>query len=580
MKVYVQGSNTAVDLTQKHFVAQGGQASIYARGGTTYKVYHDPANALPVGKIQALSVLTDPRIIRPQQVLVDAKGKPVGYTTTFVKDAYALCQLFPKSFREREGVTHDIVQGLVRKLQEGVAHVHSKGILIVDLNEMNFLVPHGFGEVFFIDTDSYQVPGYPCPVLMESVRDWTVTGHQWSQLSDWFSFAVVSFQMFTGVHPFKGMYKGPQAEFKAKLPTDADDDSFAVTRRRMKANVSVFHPEVGVPAAVYPFNVIPAAYRAWYEALFKDGKRCGPPDSFGAAVIVLPTVKATLGTGALDIMEIGTYDGTINRIYSNGTRLVVVSDKGVWLDQARVPVNHTVHGCGFSPRASRAVLADGTNTNAAPVLTNITDRVSVPFALSAAEVSSHDGRIYLRAGEQVHEVVLTDAGNQVIASTKPVVNILPHATRLFPGVVIQNLLGSVFVSLLSGPGLARQVRVKELDAYKVLDAKFDSGVLMVVGGSKKGTYDRLIFRFDDSDTYDVRIVADITPTGLNFIVLDNGVCVCLTEEDKLEVFSGRKGSSSVKVIEDKVLGADMILAKHGGTVLFARGNKVYRMKMK
>lgn len=579
MKVFVQGSNTAVDLTQRNFVAQGGQAQIFAKGGTTYKVYHDPANALPIGKIHALSVLTDPRIIRPQQVLVNDKGVPVGYTTTFVKDAYALCQLFPKSFREREGVTHDITQALVRKLQEGVTHVHSKGVLIVDLNEMNFLVDHGFGEVYFIDTDSYQVPGYPCPVLMESVRDWSVTGHQWSPLSDWFSFAVVSFQMFTGVHPYKGQYKGSEVGFRTKLPGDADDDAFAVTRRRMKSHVSVFHHEVGVPAAVYPFDVIPAAYRAWYKAVFADGKRCAPPDSFGATVLVMPTVKATLGTGALDIMEIGTYDGTINRIFSDGTHLVVVSDKGVWLDQSRVPVPHAVHGCAFSPKASRAVLADG-STQPVPTLTNLTDRTPVPFSLAASEVSSHDKRLYMRAGEQVHEVVLTDVGTQVIASTRPVVNILPHATRLFPGVVVQNLLGSVFVSLLSGPGIARQVRIKELDGYKVLDARFDSGVLMVVGGSKKGTYDRLVFRFDDADTYDLRIVKDITVTGLNFVVLDSGVCVSLTEEDKLEVFPAKRGSSSMKVVEDKVLGADMILAKHAGSVLFARGNKVYRMKLK
>ncbi|MFA6235616.1 MAG: hypothetical protein WC824_15715, partial [Bacteroidota bacterium] len=93
-------------------------------------------------------------------------------------------------------------------------------------------------------------------------------------------------------------------------------------------------------------------------------------------------------------------------------------------------------------------------------------------------------------------------------------------------------------------------------------------------------YDRLIFRFDADDTYDLRVVQDITPAGLNFVTLDTGVCVCLTEEEKLELFKSSKGHPAVKVVEDRVLGSDMRLGKQNGMVLFSRGNKVYRLRMK
>jgi hypothetical protein len=138
-------------------------------------------------------------------------------------------------------------------------------------------------------------------------------------------------------------------------------------------------------------------------------------------------------------------------------------------------------------------------------------------------------------------------------------------------------------SLLSAPGVARQILVKELSNYKVLDAKYDGGVLMVIGAPKgKGAkYDRLVFRFDpDSDTYDMRVVPDVSMDSLNFVTLDSGVCVCLNEEEKLELFSSRKGSNGIKYVEDPALSSDMILGKQGGTVLFARGNKVYKMRMK
>ena len=579
MKVIIKGTGTEVNLTQRDFVASGGQAAIYTRNGIAFKVYHNPSDALPTGKITELQAITDSRVIKPEQILVDPSGSPVGYTTKFIKDSYVMCQLFPKAFRDREHVDHTMIRDLVRQLQETVGNVHKTGILIVDLNEMNFLVDKGFGKVFAIDVDSYQTPHYRAPALMDSVRDWSVKSNQWTTLSDWYSFGVISFQLFTGIHPFKGQYHGTKQELKGKIPSDPDDDSFAVTRRRMINNVSIFCPDVKTPACTYPVSVIPPAYKAWFEAMFVQGKRCLPPNEpFGGAAIVVPTIQALFGTANLDIVELGSYEGQISRLWSDGSKLVVVTDKGVWLDSARTNVTAPKHAaCGFSPLAGRAVLANGDTD--IPTLTNLTDRVAVAFGLDVAETVSYDGRIYVRTPDHVYEIVLTDAGSQVLATTKAVVNVLPHATKLYSGVVIQNMLGSVFVSLLSGPGVARQIRIKELDNYKILDAKFDSGVLMVVG-VKKGKYDRLVFRFDSDDTYDLRMVSDITPAGLNFVTLDSGVCVCITEEEKLEMFKAIKGHAALKIVEDKILDSEMRLAKHAGKLLFYRGNKVFQMSMK
>ena len=64
-----------------------------------------------------------------------------------------------------------------------------------------------------------------------------------------------------------------------------------------------------------------------------------------------------------------------------------------------------------------------------------------------------------------------------------------------------------------------------------------------------------VFRFDpDFQGYDIRKIENITPSGLNFTVLDSGVCVSLTEDEKLEVFSVSKGSTSIKSVEDPMLG--------------------------
>jgi hypothetical protein len=580
MKVYIKGRNDAIDLGQRNFIAGGGQGNVYARGGTGFKVYHDPKQMIPLGKIQELALMTDPHIVRPQDVLVDAQGNPVGYTTKFVDDAWVLCQLFPRVFRERNGLDHDAMKELIRMMREGIENAHQAKVLIVDLNEMNFLVGKKFDEVFFIDTDSYQTPHYPATAIMDSIRDWSIKGNAWSAASDWYSFGIVSFQMWTGIHPFKGKYKGPKTEFKTKLSTDDPNDAFAVTRRRMLANVSVFDPQVGVPDAAYPVNIIPKEYLQWYEAMFVQGKRCAPPSGpLRPVAVQAHVIAAVSGTANLDIAEVNVFQGTITGIWSDGHRTVVATDQGIYLDgQRATSASKKLAGFGFAPRSGRVVMMDATTD--VPSLTNITDRVAMPFSLKCREATSYDGRLYVRTEERVHEVILTDMGAQTIASTKEVAQTMPLASHLFPGVVVQNLLGSTYVSLFAKSGGSQQVRMPSLDKYRVLDARYDSGVLMIIG-IENGRYDRLVFRFNDEwEPEAPRIVSGIQPTGLNFVTLDSGVCVCLNEDEKLELFKVRAGSPGVKLIEDAVLGGDMILGKQGGKLLFGRGNKLYTMRMR
>jgi hypothetical protein len=73
---------------------------------------------------------------------------------------------------------------------------------------------------------------------------------------------------------------------------------------------------------------------------------------------------------------------------------------------------------------------------------------------------------------------------------------------------------------------------------------------------------------------------DITPTGLNFTVLDNGICVNIDEQERLELFTNDRNSMSAKVVEDNAINGDQHLYKDGNTVLFAHENKLFKMKMK
>jgi hypothetical protein len=286
-------SNGRVTLTDADFRAQGGEGRVYVKGALAYKIYDDPARTIPEAKLGELAALTAPNIVRPLDLLFDRR-RPVGYTMRHVERAHPLCRLFPPAFRKRVGLGPDAMLALVERLREGICHVHANGILVVDLNEMNFLVSERFDDLYFIDVDSYQTPSFAATALMESVRDHHATA--FSTGTDWFAFAVVSFQLFVGIHPYKGKHP-----------------SLKTLAERMKANVSVLDRDVRVPAACLSFDTIPRAYRDWYEAVLERGARVPPPAGAAAVAVSVPApvrapgcvARATSGRAFLVRVEAG-----------------------------------------------------------------------------------------------------------------------------------------------------------------------------------------------------------------------------------------------------------------------------------
>ncbi|MBS1812787.1 MAG: serine/threonine protein kinase [Acidobacteria bacterium] len=555
MKFYLS-NKTEITLTQADFKAAGGQGSVYVKGATAYKVYADPQQMIPRAKLQELSALTQTNIIRPLDVIYDPQNNAVGYTMRHVEDAYALCQLFPKAFRQRTNLTPEVVLQLVHNLQASVRHIHQQNILLVDLNEMNFLVADDFHELYFIDVDSYQTPSFPATALMESVRD--RHAKQFDERSDWFSFAVVSFQMFIGIHPYKGSHK--------KLTTmDA----------RMRANVSVLNPAVTVPSACLPFDVIPTSWRDWYKAVLEDGKRLPPPEDVQAA-ITLATIQVQPQTGShqfvitklfeLDdeiLSHVNNLTITKTNIYAGGKRV-----DSLPCPDAKITITLRQHHV-------IAVWLEGNQLR----VRNLSTGVEVPADVRGERLMMNDGRIYMKAGASLSELTFIELPNKLLVAAKLVGNVLPNATQLFDGVAMQNLLGAYYASFFPASGVCYQARLKELDGYQIIDAKAERNVLIVIA-AKSGAYDKFIFRFGENFAdYDVRVCSDVTLTDINFAVLASGVCLHLNDRDELELFANRKGSSELKVISDPAICGNDKLFSDGHQALIARGNTLYRIAM-
>jgi serine/threonine protein kinase len=559
MKVQVQGQSQPTTLDKRMFVAAGGEGEIYAKGLTAFKIYSDPNKMMAAGKIQELAVLTDPNIIRPLSLVLDPKNKPIGYTMRFIQHNYALVQLFTKAFRQRNGITHEMMQKLVQKLRDIVQHIHDHDILIVDLNEMNFLSDDNFEQIFAIDTDSYQTPGYPATAIMDSVRD--RHAKTFSEETDWFSYGIISFQMFVGIHPYKG-----------KHPSIKDMDE------RMHKNISVFSRDVKVPHVCFPLDVIPDVYKQWYKAVFEDGKRLPPPANFQAtAVVIAPVVKRIAGSNNFEITEMLSLDGNILAIHPHAN-IRVLTDQRFYITQSRsFPVSHPVRLC-VTPVTQTPILVKLEHGKLQ--LFNAEKKSEIKNHIHGQGLMTYNGSLYVRSGDSITYVDMMEVGQNILVSPKIVASILENATKMFDGVAIQNLLGAQYVSIFSEPTTHRQVHVKELDEYRIIDAKYDNLVLMVVGVKKSGYYDRLVIRFSpDWKTYDVRVVSNVPHLGLNFVVLDSGVVVCINEEEDLEAFSNRIHSTGIRIVNDPIITGDMRLYKYGARLLFSRGERLFSMKM-
>jgi len=550
MRVQVNGK--AIELTRRDFLAQGGEGAVYVKNRKAYKIYSDTKAVIPEGKVQELSVLSDSKIIRPEALIYE-KGKAVGYVMRYISKTHALCRLFTQAFRSRNGMTADMSLHLVRDMQKTVEFIHKNSILIVDLNEMNFLVDKKFNEVYFIDVDSYQTPHYPATAIMESIRDRHAS--RFSELTDWFSFAVVSFQVLIGIHPYKG--KHPKLK-------GLDE--------RMQANVSVFNKGVKIPHCCVPLTALPPLYRSWFEDVLEKGKREEPPFDISKAIVVKVALKKIAGSDNFTIEEIAECDWDIDS-YSQSAFLR--SGGGVLYKKRFTDWNQPSAIC----RYGNARIAVGTDAHDKLLLFNLGMQQPIDNGVIEADAFMvSDGRLYLKSGEHLLETCFHGPEMKPIVSTKLVGNVLERATKLFEGVVIQDLLEAWYASVFPESGICIQVKLDTLKGYKVIEAKYEKGLLMVVG-TKKGKYDRFIFSIREGKIGQTRKIEDVSYSGLNFTVLDNGLCACLTEQTEMEVFAV-KNILKVKTIQDPVLHGGMKLTNDGGRVLFVDGKKLYSMRMK
>lgn len=560
LTVELEGKGNAT-LSSSNHLATGGEASVYKHGSTIVKVYLDADKMSRDGmidKVKLLMPLKTDVIIAPEGVVYEKKGhKPVGFYLDFVQGE-PMTRVITSAFWKRTPFTVDLANIAVEKMRSAVDFAHNKNAVLVDANEFNWLLTLGGDPIpRVIDVDSWAIGKWGASVIMPSIRD-----HQnktFDAKSDWFSWAVVTFMMYTGTHPYKGTLDGyTSAEWE----------------KRMKDNASVFAPGVRLNAAVRDFNTIPNALRGWYEAVFQKGERTVPPSPFDTTGVqkaaVIRHISVGIATGALVFDKL--FDTLpVLRTWPCGAVLVRSGkDLQVW-DTSRNKRLFDVPPYMKDTEVIRVddgfVLAilDGDSPRFFFADESGSPPVQLNLALSGHSLFRYNNRLFLATEINLVELKYMKMAKPIIAVKQNISILSPQAVQWFDGVGVEKAFTATFVLTPMRDDECATVRVPELDGLTVIDAKAGKRFVSFLAEDKLGNIQKIELMFDVNHTKYTVWKGSSDSHDLNMSCLPKGVCATIIKDGELIIFVP---AGNVRKVQDKFISSSMELGNFGDNVIY------------
>lgn len=556
----------SVKLTPSQHLATGGEGIVYRMGHTAIKLYLDPnkmKREKTADKITLLAGLSHPYIVTPLGLVTDQQGTPIGWYMDYV-DGEPLARSFTNDWRQRMKFGNREAATIAERMRQVVLYAHSQNAIMADANELNWTIvlANGSGpEPRALDVDSWSIGRWPAKVIMPSIRDWH--SHNLTQSTDWFAWGVVTFQLFTGIHPYKGMLNG----YKPNELT-----------RRMQENASVFAPGVRLNRAVRDFSCIPGPLLDWYEAVFQKGLREIPPSPLSAApakAIRRPAYQAVTGN-ALEYDQL--YNGTSDQAIRAFACGIVLLASGNLYDLASKRI------VGSWPYPNTEVIAaddgwlaariEGGTVNARYIGRNL-QATDIPTTIAARQLVRSGNRLFAVTGQGLAELALLNIGRPQLAIGQTW-GALP-STRWLDGIGVQDTFGTTHLIVPTHDGCS-QVRTPELDRLRVINGVAAARFASLIVIDAQGTYLRYQLAFD-KDYSQYSITSEIVDgPEQNLAILPRGVCAAIASDGELVIFVPSNGKE--QRVADKDATTSLRLANWDETVIGIREGDVYQVKLR
>ena len=559
MKIKV--NNQSIDLAPSHIVGSGGEGDVYVKDGDAYKIYHPTKTPISLSKIKELAVLTDGRVLGPRHPIFDTKGKHIGFQMPVILNPEHFCQVMNFGFCRDHSFGDSAAIELNAKLSDLIRYIHSHGILIVDANEFNFLLSRNLKDIFAIDVDSYQTPTFHATAIMDSIRDRTVKNHQYSEGSDWFSVAILMFQVYTKFHPYKAV--NPDYNRKDWL-------------KMMDENISIFSNKSKAPPASKDLNVIPPGHLSWFKKVFLGNERCSPPDpnkQYVAPVGVVAKARVILSTSTFQITHVADFPENIVSVGSVGFSRYTLTEKALYANGKKLADYHDTSARRFLVNGALDLVVGEWN-GAANVAKFFYGEGEEKVINSDGGIFSLNGRFYSVNGNDFSEWRFNKMGQKYVPLSSVLVKLF-NKSQVFDGGVFSYFGTNTYAILPYTSGKATKLHLTELDQHRITSAKYRKGFLITMS-EFGGKYFRNVFKFNENHTeYNVRQIAARNLEQVNFIVLDNGVCVSIVEDEYVEGF---KDNACIKRIDNPPFDSSMKMFSDGNEWFFVDGKSIFKGK--
>lgn len=557
-------------LRPDDFVACGGEGTIYRSANMIIKIYNDPlkmSRESMADKINILAKLKHQYVVAPEGIVLNEKKQPVGFYMPFA-GGEPMPRIFTTSFRQREKFSDEDGNTLVERMRETVDFAHEKKAILADANELNWraIFPGPKGpEPRIIDVDSWSIGKWPARVIMLSIKDWHTKG--FTELTDWFAWGIVTFQVFTGIHPYKGTLEGyKRGDIEA----------------RMKANASVFSPKISLNQAVRDFRCIPGLLLDWYKETFQHGQREIPPSVFAKGISATPAAKisrvVTTTSGSLIFNLIFHPSSPAIKIWPSGA---VLLSNGALID-----LSSKRQFGRLESRKGEVVKVDGGWLLADWIFGKlkfffIDDRTleiqELDLILRAYQIMRYENRLFVVANAELIELQFVFAGKPIISAGCRISILQPKATYWFDGVGVQEAFGAKFLITPFGEDSFATTRIKELDGFTPIVAKAGNHFVTIIAADKFGAYTKFEFTFNHNySSYTVwQGITDMP--DLNIAILPKGVCATIVNDGELNIFVPTSGQ--VIKVKDRQISTGVELANWGDKVVYINNSEIWSVQM-
>lgn len=255
----------------KRVASPGGEGTIYLTNTPfVAKIYHADHNTLRTK--EKIELMLSKRIecdgiCYPVAMLFNQHQQFVGYLMPKA-EGQTLKRLFVRPLQNKyfpDWNRRDLVC-LCVSILEKIKYLHDRNIIIGDINEQNILIKSP-EEIYFVDTDSYQIEGFPCPVgtvpfTAPEIQNINYDSFLRTKGHESFAIATLLFMiMFMGKTPYSQQGGENQAENikNMEFPYGRRGDSY----------------KGSAPVGNWPYmwsHLMPYVKEAFSETFLKDGK--------------------------------------------------------------------------------------------------------------------------------------------------------------------------------------------------------------------------------------------------------------------------------------------------------------------